>query len=190
MSGSPDAAARGAGAGAAGRVRLARPEDAAALADVHVRSWQAAYRGIVPDAILDGLSVERRAAWWRETLTTDKTLRVWVVEGDGRVVGFAATAPRRDDDLPPGAGEVESIYLAPDAWSVGLGRAVLAVAVDDLQDRGFEPLVLWVLTLNERARGFYEAVGWRPDGERRMLDFDGNPIEEMRYTRTIGPSDP
>jgi RimJ/RimL family protein N-acetyltransferase len=172
------------------RVRLARPADAADLADVHVRSWQAAYRGIVPDAILDGLSVERRAAWWRETLATDRTLRVWVVEHDGRVAGFAATAPRRDDDLPPDAGEVESIYLAPEAWSRGLGRAVLAAAVDDLGERGFEPLVLWVLTLNERARRFYEAAGWRPDGERRVLDFDGTPIEEMRYARTIGPSGP
>jgi GNAT superfamily N-acetyltransferase len=162
-------------------VRLATSADADAIAVVHVDSWRAAYRGIVPDSILDRLSVERRAAGWRETIDRAGDERVWVVERDGRLVGFAATSPARDDDVPAGTGELAAIYLDPGVWASGLGRQLFVAAVDDLRRRGFGPLVLWVLTANERARHFYEAAGWLPDGTSRMLDFDGTPIEEIRY---------
>jgi GNAT superfamily N-acetyltransferase len=109
-----------------------------------------------------------------------------VVERDGRVIGFAATGPARDDDAVTGSGEVMAIYLDPGAWSTGVGRRLFAAAVDDLQRRGFGPLVLWVLTANARGRRFYGAAGWRSDGTNRMLDFDGTPIEEIRYVLDAG----
>lgn len=99
----------------------------------------------------------------------------------GRVLGFATTRPGRDDDLTPGAGEVHSIYLAPEAWSRGLGSALLVTAVDDLRTRGFGPLVLWVIEANARGRRFYEQAGWRPDGPHQPIDFDGVPVDEIRY---------
>jgi GNAT superfamily N-acetyltransferase len=167
-------------------VRLGTPADAEAIAVVHVDSWRAAYRGIVPDAILDGLSLERRAAGWRGTMDRAGDERVWVVERGGRVIGFAATGPARDDDVAAGTGEVAAIYLDPAAWSTGVGRQVFAAAVDDLRRRRFGRLVLWVLTANSRARRFYEAAGWQPDGTSRMLDFDGTPIEEIRYVLGAG----
>lgn len=179
MSGSPDSSAP--------LVRPATPHHAPAIALVHVRSWQAAYRGIVPDEILDGLSVERRAAAWREAIEKRDDESVWVVERAGELVGFAATSPARDDDLPARIGEVQAIYLDPAAWSSGLGRRLFATAVDDLRRRGFGDLVLWVLTRNARGRHFYEAAGWRPDGTSRVLDLGGTPIEEVRYALPAGP---
>jgi GNAT superfamily N-acetyltransferase len=173
VSGSPDVARAS--------VRPATPSDADAIAVVHVDSWRAAYRGIVPARILDGLSVERRAAGWRETIESAGDERVWVVERDGGVIGFAATGPARDDDAVAGSGEVMAIYLDPAAWSTGIGRRLFAAAVEDLRGRAFGPLVLWVLTANARGRHFYEAAGWRPDGTSRTLDFGGTPIEEIRY---------
>jgi GNAT superfamily N-acetyltransferase len=175
VSGSPD--------GPPGPVRLATADDAEAIAGVHVRSWRAAYRGVVPDVILDSLSVELRAAWWRSTISEAGEARVWVVGRSGTVEGFAATGPARDDDLPPGAGEVHAIYLDPPVWSTGLGRLLFGAAVADLDGRGFAPLLLWVLSLNPRGRRFYEAAGWRMDGTSRLLDFDGTLIEETRYRK-------
>ena len=162
-------------------VRPARADDADAIAGVHVRSWQAAYPGIVPQDILDRLSVERRAISWRATIEEDGDERVWVVEDEGRVRGFASIGPGRDDDLASTSGELYAIYLEPEAWSLGLGRLLFAAAIKDLRARGFEPLVLWVLTDNTRGRRFYEAAGWQVDGTARMLDFDETPIEELRY---------
>jgi GNAT superfamily N-acetyltransferase len=162
-------------------VRPARAAEAEAIAGVHVRSWQAAYVGIVPQQILDRLSVERRATSWRSTIEEAGDERVWVLEDDRRVRGFASIGPARDDDLPPGSGEVYAIYLEPEAWSLGLGRLLFETAIKDLRHRGFDPLVLWVLTDNVRGRWFYEAAGWQVDGTARFLDFDGTPIEELRY---------
>lgn len=147
-----------------------------------------AYRGIVPDAILDGMSVEARREFWRRVIgrrafDPSNDARVWVVEEDDVVRGFAATRACRDADAAPGTGEVHSIYLAPEAWGRGLGSQLLDRAADDLRVRGFAPLVLWVIEANTRGRRFYERAGWRPDGARQPIDFDGVPVNEIRYGR-------
>jgi L-amino acid N-acyltransferase YncA len=180
-------------------VRLARPDDAEAIADAHVRGWRAAYRGLVPDAILDGLSVERRAAFWRDTIATETAegaatdmvagaavaapaARTWVVEQDGAVRGFASTGAIRDQpDGLAGAGEVFAIYLAPEARGRGLGRVLYAHAVDDLRARALYPIVVWVFEANADARRFYEAAGFRPDGARQPVDFGEVSLPEIRY---------
>jgi L-amino acid N-acyltransferase YncA len=101
------------------------------MADLHVCSWRAAYRGIVPDAVLDGLSIDARRDFWTKAIGRDSPgpsneARIWVVEESGTVRGFAATGPSRDDDTEPGAGEVNAIYRAPEAWGRGVGQRLLA----------------------------------------------------------------
>jgi len=162
-------------------VRAATPADAVSIARVHVASWRAAYIGLVPAAVLDGLSVERREARWRATTELPMERRVWVVEVNARIVGFASTGPARDEDLPIGAGELEAIYLAAEFWSTGLGRPLFDRAVGDLRERGLDPLILWVLTGNVRGCRFYDAMGWRADGCSRPIDFEGTAVEEVRY---------
>lgn len=169
-------------------VREANSEDASDIARVHVASWRATYPGIVPGQVLERLSIERREAYWRETAANPGDLRVWVAETAARIVGFASDGPCRDEDLPAGSGEVYAIYLEPDAWGRGIGRALFDRAVADLRARRFEPLVLWVLTDNVRGRSFYERQGWRPEGGARELDFDGTRVEERRYVAPAGPS--
>ena len=134
------------------------------------------------------MSIEARRAFWRRAIgrrvfDPSNDARVWVVEEDGVVRGFAATRACRDADAAPGTGEVNSIYLAPEAWGRGLGTVLLEGAVDDLRARAFGPLVLWVIEANARGRRFYERVGWQPDGARQPIDFDGIPVDEIRYRR-------
>ena len=168
-------------------VRVARTDDAEAIADAHVRSWLATYRGLVPDAILDGLSVERRTTFWRDTISAETggsvpTARTWVVEAAARVQGFAATGAIRDQpDGLAGAGEVFAIYLAPEARGRGFGRALFTHAVDDLRARGFDPVVVWVFEANTEARRFYEAAAFEPDGARQPVDFGEVALPEIRY---------
>lgn len=167
-------------------VRLARPDDAEAIADAHVRGWLTTYRGLVPDSVLDGLSVERRTTFWRDTIeaetSTETPARTWVVEEDGQVRGFASTGEIRDQpDGLEGAGEVFAIYLAPEAGGRGLGRALFGHVVDDLRDRGFEPVVVWVFEANANTRRFYEAAGFSVDGARQPVDFGKASLPEIRY---------
>jgi L-amino acid N-acyltransferase YncA len=173
-------------------VRLALPDDAEAIADTHVRGWLTTYRGLVPDAVLDGLSVERRTTFWRDTIATETAAassttpvteaRTWVVEEAGHVRGFASTGPVRDQpEGLAGAGEVFAIYLAPEARGRGLGRALFAHVVDDLRARGLDPVVVWVFEANAATRRFYEAAGFRLDGGRQPVDFGETSLPEIRY---------
>jgi GNAT superfamily N-acetyltransferase len=86
--------------------------------------------------------------------------------------------------VPPPAAEVYAIYVLPDFWREGAGRALLATAVDHWQARGATTLVLWVLEANARGRAFYEAMGWQPDGGRQSIDLGGFATTEIRYRRT------
>lgn len=169
-------------------VRPATIDDAAAVADVHVRSWQAAYRGLLPDAVLDGLSVERRTAAWRQGLAEARA-EVWAaVDGGRRIGGWIAFGASRDEDAPASAGEVEALYLLPAHWSTGMGRALWLKARERLAARGFATATLWVLEGNARAIRFYEAAGFAPDGGprgRRSSERGGAVQTELRYTAAL-----
>ena len=171
-------------------VRPATPEDSLAIADAHVRGWQAAYRGLVPGRILDGFDVARRAAWWRDRLAEPSAApdeRIWVVEADDGIAGFVNTGPARSDPVaaPDGAGEVYAIYLRPERRGQGHGRALFTVATTDLIERGYDPLVVWVFEANPDTRRFYAAAGFQPDGARHDIDFDGLAVvPEIRCLRT------
>ena len=146
-----------------GSVRLAESSDADALSDISARSWEATYRGMIPDPALDEWIGSTRQAWREafEQRPADSPTRAWVVERPGAILGYATTAPARDNWLPPpeGAGELTNLYLDPDVIGTGVGRLLYEHAIEDLRERGFDPLVVWAFRDNQRARRFYEAQG-------------------------------
>lgn len=165
-------------------LRSAGPEDAARVADVHVRSWQVAYRGLLPDAYLDGLRPEDRARRYTFHLTgPDDPATVVAVEA-GEVRGFAMTGPARGTAGTAG-GEVYAIYVDPRAWGRGIGRVLMTDARSCLLRRGFTEALLWVLAGNVRAERFYRADGWLPDRQRREEDVLGVRVDEIRYRRLL-----
>src|SRR3954469_6739733 len=93
-------------------IRRAGEADAPSIAAISVRGWQWAYRGLMPDAVLNSLSVERRTAGWRGYLADQSALRrTRLAERDGRALGFADTGPSRDADAVTDVGEVYAIYV-------------------------------------------------------------------------------
>jgi len=167
--------------------RTATPEDAAAVAGVHVRSWQVAYRGLFPDEYLDGLRAEDRMA--RYTFgETGTGLTTIVAVDDGTLCGFATTGPAQDDDVE-GAGEVYALYVDPGAWGRGVGRLLMAEARTDIgRHRGCSQAVLWVLVGNRRAQHFYRADGWLPDGGRRVETIWGVWADLARWRSRVDGS--
>jgi GNAT superfamily N-acetyltransferase len=77
--------------------------------------------------------------------------QVIVAELDGRVAGFAAVV----------AGELDGLFVEPDLWGQGVGRALADAAVHEARRRGF---TLWVIA-SPTARGFYEKCGFSVEGE-------------------------
>jgi GNAT superfamily N-acetyltransferase len=165
--------------------RPATVDDAAVLADIHVRTWQATYRGFVPDAYLESLDPVRWRPFWQDRLRHTEppsgTL-VLVPAGGGRPIGFVSYGPSRDDD-DPAAGEIFAIYVLPQHQGGGGGRRLMEAALAALAGAGFATATLWVLDGNERARRFYERGGWRPDGQAKRDESRGFPLDEVRYRR-------
>ena len=172
------------------RVRRAEVGDAAAIARVHVGTWQVAYRGLIPQDYLDRLDAEERRESWARGLATSHwprsgTLVAECDEGDEGVVGFVHVGPSRDDDADPTVGEVAAIYALSTVWGTGVGRALMDAALAGLGEAGYVQATLWVLETNTRARRFYTAAGWRPDGAVKVDATRGFPLSEVRYRRPV-----
>jgi ribosomal protein S18 acetylase RimI-like enzyme len=165
-------------------VRPAQLRDARGIANVHVRAWQTAYRGIVSEKHLSTLSVDQREESWKECLTLNRP-ETWVAEVLPELVGWVAFGGSRDDDATPSAGEVEALYVLPEYWSTGIGRALWLKARARLKERGFGSVMLWVLAENTRAIRFYGAAGFAPSWERNIT-IGGRILSEIRYEAPIG----
>ncbi|MFI5044160.1 MAG: GNAT family N-acetyltransferase [Acidimicrobiales bacterium] len=176
--------------------------DAAGIAEVQVASWQAAYRGQIPDAYLDALDVHQRTAAWRQILGSSEWPQRGALvlerghlerdhleradpEPDRALIGFVHVGPGRGEDLSPATGEVTALYLRQEHWRRGGGRRLMAAATDALRRGGFSEAVLWVLATNERGRAFYEAEEWSPDGAQRQEDRGGVVLDEIRLRRRL-----
>lgn len=168
------------------QIRLATIDDAREMAEIHVLSWQVAYRGLIPEAHLQSMSVDRREAKWRENLC-DSPAATRVAVDNGCIVGWISTGPCRDDDATPDAGELFAMYLHPDHWRRGIGQSLWDAGRASLIAAGFRTATLWVLTGNDRARRFYEANGFSPDpGHEKTFELCGEVIPELRM-RTVFP---
>lgn len=162
-------------------VRAMTEADIDAVAELHVRAWQAAYRGIMPQDFLDRMDPARMAARRRETFDPGGQL---VAEADGGLLGWAWVGPYRDDEVAaprPGCGEVYTMYARPDRIGTGVGRALMTAGLGELRRRGLRPVLLWVSAANEVGRRFYDRAGFVPDGATQDFTVGGATLPEVRY---------
>jgi GNAT superfamily N-acetyltransferase len=166
-------------------IRRATAADALSIATVHVRSWKAAYPGLIPQTYLDALTPEDRLVTWDEVLgrgPSPLTGTLVGVDATDDIVGFASFGPNRDDDMTDsGVGEVRALYVDPSAWGRGAGAKLLLAATDEFVRGSCHTATLWVLDTNDRARGFYERMGWRPDGVTKLHDWTAFVATDARY---------
>jgi ribosomal protein S18 acetylase RimI-like enzyme len=156
-------------------LREARPDDAGGIAAVHVRAWQAGYRDVLPDRLLDGLSVSARAEEWRGRLGPAAGRSTFVAVDGGRIVGFCTVAADGGD------GEVAALYVDPDRWHAGTGSALLERGLASLRASACQAVTLWVFAGNDPALAFYARYGFAPDGAEAAHDWaDGAPAIRLR----------
>ncbi len=163
-------------------LRPAVLSDANAIAEVHVRAWRETYRGIMPDKVLDELSVEHSAERWSRriaSLSDEQQVLSVAVDDSGTIVGFAGGGAAREPALTT-RGEVYAINLVMQATRKGLGTRLMLAMADGLTGYGFTDAGLWVLEKNIGARWFYESLGGSI-AARQEHDFEGTMLTELGY---------
>lgn len=174
------------------QIRPSRLEDARAVAEMHVRSWRDAYAGLLPQAMLDGLSVDRREEGWIKAFNeTPARRRTWLAVEEPRVLGFVTAGPSRDEEADKThVGEILGIYVDKRHWGAGLGRELMRIGLEHLRSIGMREATLWVLHNNTRAHRFYEAAGFRPDGATKDEKRGEYVLHELRYRAKLESAAP
>jgi ribosomal protein S18 acetylase RimI-like enzyme len=162
-------------------IRRARPEDAAAIARVHVESWRSTYAGLLPERLLLKLSSARHEArWWRHVLGRFRRSHFVYVAEDPRegVVGFVSGGAARDRELEYD-GEVYALYVLDEFHESGIGSALFQRLSERLLRECGPSMVVWVLSSNP-SRFFYERLGGKRIATRRDR-MGGAEVEETAY---------
>ncbi len=165
-------------------VRVATLADAGELAAIHVEGRRWAYRGLLPDALLEGddVRLERESAWRRFMAQLPARSAALIAERGGAGAGLVSVGPSRDPDASEETGEVYSVYLRSSALAgTGIGSALMRAGLAALRGGRFRDATLWVLATNARARAFYERGGWRADGAEKHEALSGVPLPHVRY---------
>ena len=158
-------------------IRAARPGDARGIARLDVETWRATYAGVLSATYLVALSDRRREIGWRSVILREpRDVRV-VVDSIGAIVGFGSCGPNRTDRFF--AGEVFTLYIAPDWQNQGIGRRLLFTLFRRLVATGRRSAILWVLRDNP-SRFFYERMGGQ-QVSRKALAVGGAAIEAIAY---------
>lgn len=165
--------------------RKARIEDAAILSSIGVLSWQAAYRGIIPDTYLDSLSVEKKEVQVAKSLTIPEN-HFALAEIDNQGVGVICFRPYYNKDKKEqGSWEIQALYILPQYWRNGIGQSLIKYAIRYMISISVSSYGLWVLFENHRARKFYESMGFCLSDNERAITIGGKELIEVYYTIDI-----
>lgn len=161
-------------------LRDAVPGDADAIAYLHWKGWEDAYRGLLCDALLDGTTLAMRRAQWPDWMAQKREGLIVAQEADGGLAGFVCAVAARDVAALGAASEIQLLYVRADRQGLGLGSALLRAGAARAAALWPGTMGLWVVVGNAHARRFYERMGGRPGVERREW-LRGAPIDEIAY---------
>ncbi len=161
--------------------RAGTPKDAELIAELHIASWQTAYRGILSDMYLDDAIVEDRFGMWATRLASEAALSLYIqlAEEKSKLVGFVCAIPKKD---PEKGTLIDNLHVHPSQQGQGLGRKLMQDAarwVVNREEAG--SMYLWVYEANQKARGFYERIGGEAVEQKIEEQPDGRDAEIVCY---------
>lgn len=170
-------------------VRLADPGDAAAIAELHARSFATAYEHLPLTRRSAVTELEHKIAFWESRLGRLDEATLVAVEA-GTVIAFVHFGPTPDPDGDDATGHIFSVHVEPSLAGSGVGGRLVEDAVRSLGADGYDTVTLWAVGENERAQRFYARHGWRADGATRVEKLaiggeDGDEVEVVRFARDL-----
>lgn len=165
-------------------IRYATLDDIDSLALVYSQSYQAAFKGIIPDSFMeDVFSFEKRREGFKKEIPQGTPVNI-IMLTDGKPVGILTYGKSKDEDLKDSAVEILRIYLVPEYWGQNLGMVLMAWGLEEMRQKGYRRISLWVIEDNKRARKHYERMGFTHDGVSRIINV-GKEIRDLRYIKNF-----
>jgi len=164
-------------------IRAVTPADIPGLAGIHLRCYREAHRGIIP---ADYLAKMKASGWqrdWERKFTQgvsgEPAFERHFVAEDSRagIIGFASTGPSRDAQLKY-EGEIYDVYVLAEFQGRGVGRSLVAAAVEFLRRRRMNSMLAWFFEGNDRARDFFGHLGSIPVKLKKDVSIDGKKLVE------------
>ena len=153
-------------------LRNAREGDVKQIAEICVEDWQKAYRGIMDGEYLDSLSVDARCEIER------KRYQKLVVAARGdEILGYAWSETGADEDADC---EIVALYVRYGLRKNGIGKRLLACAMERFKALGKKKMILWCLKDNAEARAFYEKTGGK-QGKTALHNWGGKDYAIVSY---------
>lgn len=162
----------------------AQESDAPAIANLLVRSWRAAYKGIMPDEFLDTISIPQWVSGTKNHLKNGSD--TWLLKQSAETIGVIELCAFRDliDEFSH-CGEIRLIYLTPEKYGMNLGGQLLEFALTQFTERGIHTVCVWTLEKNKRAIGFYQKHGFVFSGQTKISKFA--ELTEQLFIKTVDP---
>ncbi|OFZ53425.1 MAG: hypothetical protein A2428_10160 [Bdellovibrionales bacterium RIFOXYC1_FULL_54_43] len=157
--------------------------DARNIAQIHTKTWQATYRGIIPDEFLDAMSEDVATPRFTRIITDHRQNRpecpFLVAILDNAIVGFADGV--RPVDAPAEYDcEIKAIYVDPLFQQRGAGRALVRESARRFSERGFRGMIIWAAAENPWRR-FYERIGGQLLPLDKEMEIGGKAIPHVAY---------
>lgn len=159
--------------------KVNKSDDFEAIGNIYAQSWKAAYREIVPQDYLDGLSGRK----WSSVLENSE-FDAFVVKNGDQYIGTSSICAARDA-AKNGWGEIISIYLLPEYFGKGYAKPLLDHVINALKNAGYKDIYLWVLNENFHAQKFYKKHGFQPNGDTNTITIGGQELTEIRYVKHL-----
>ena len=155
-------------------LRRAHPRDTAALARLKLATFRETFVDEFAIPYPPGeLALFEDASYAPAVVAgelADTDHATWVVEANGRMVGYAQVGPCKlpHPEVRRGAGELYQLYIEKAAQGSGVGKQLLEVALAHLATVHPGPAWLGVWSGNLQAQGFYARHGFAKLGEYRF----------------------
>jgi RimJ/RimL family protein N-acetyltransferase len=163
-------------------IRLAVPADAPDMAEVHMRSWEVAYKNIIPAEYINQKNATRHALYAR--VITDDNTNSYIIQYAGKTIGIMKIAPPQDDDVGDDFYGLHYIYLHPDYFRMGIGTQAMEFAFEKARCIGKTGMIVWVFDENINSIRFYEKCGFHTDGKIMNSEY-GKENGRIRMRRDL-----
>jgi len=163
-------------------ITLAKPTDAPNMAEIHMRSWEVAYKDIIPAEYIKEKNATRHELWKR--IVTDDNDRHYIIHADGKIAGMMTIALPNDVEVGDEYYELHGIYLLPEYFRRGIGTHAVNFAFDKARAANKTKMIVWVFAENADAIKFYEKLGFVADGNTDIREY-GKTVKSIRMTAEI-----